>query len=99
MAFTASVSRVLSSSTTSESTKSSSAHAVFSVAMALPVNLGLEPEFVERREEARPLVVERRRRADAQRAVFVARHVELDVRLDLALVDVGVDARLLVHEL
>src|SRR4051794_29099247 len=99
MALTASVSRVLSSSTTSESTKSSSCQAVLPLAIA--------PASRARCDEAKPVIdgrncrhqrVERRRCADRQPAVAVARHVELDRAFDLAAGDMQAHAGGLVGE-
>ena len=54
---------------------------------------------MERGPDRRVDVIERRGRADAQAAVSVPDDVQLDRRLDLEPVDVGVDARLVVAKL
>src|SRR3990172_9999489 len=96
IAFTASVSRVLSISTTNESTKSWNIHATFSIATGgLPaerrvewlrqnwrVELGGEREPVVGGPERGLDPVERRRRADLDRAVRGHPDAELDRRLD-----------------
>src|SRR6185503_6551529 len=92
IAFTASVSRVLSRSTTSESTKSSSCQAVFSAAMWRLVDDGGETDAVVRRTIRRAHGVERRDGSQFERAVVRTRHVELDRQLNGALVDVRTNA-------
>src|SRR5260370_9343320 len=99
MALTARVSRVLSSSTTSESTKSSSCQAVFSFLMIGLGNLYGDHHAVKSGQKRGFDAIERRRGPDLQRALIVAHNVQFHGGFDHALVNAGADSGVAVIDL
>src|SRR6186713_1499076 len=98
MAFMASVSRVLSSSTTSESTKSSRFHAVFWLAIFGYFFAGKSNGMIGGPERG-GYAIERGHRSDLQPAVLIAQDFQFHGCPNIERIDIGMDPHVVIIDL